>query len=1293
MIRYHDSHRVSVMLAGIFSCLFLTLNVHSGTYSGGDGSVGDPYQIANTDDLIELSNTQADWDKNFRQTADIAFDADETQVDWDGDGTTWGTDQADDEAGFSPIGGVAAFTGTYRGWDTSGGTATVRTVSNLYINQPATDRLGLFSTIGKEDPGPTEVAATITHIGVVDCDITAWRYAGGIAGQNIFSTVTNCYSTGTITVSGDYTGGLIGYIFDYSADTLVSDCYSTCDVTGNNYIGGLVGYNRKSVISSCYATGNINANSKLGGLIGGITESGQVNLCYATGDVSGNGADNEDIGGLVGYITGGSISSSFATGYISGDLDTGGLVGQNGGTISNCYASGYVNAAEAAGGLVGRNALTITNSFASGAVNGSTDTGSFVGDNQSTVTYCYASGAVTGSTNAGGFAGTNDGTITDCFYDSQTTGMGSTGIGGGTDSGTTASTTTEFKNSDSVWAPSWNIDNSPANFANPWKSNANGRPYLYWQAATVTNGTQGGDNVVDGYPVIGNSKNITATISESGIRYSKTSSISWSTTHSGTAQGAISETLTGLTPDTDYYFQAYATDGTDTWYGDMVKFTTAKKGLTVTGATADNKDYDGNTDATISGATLVGVVGADDVTLSGGGTFAQADAGNDIAVTPSLTLGGTDAGNYSLSQPAGLTADILAVITVNAGTNGLVQLGSGTPAAAVNESVASGGDSSNFTAVPDTGYSFVQWDDANTDNPRQFTAVDFNTKTVEASFTINTYDLTYTAGANGSLQGTTTQNVNYGTDGTAVTAVPDEGYQFEKWSDGSGENPRTDTNVTANVDVSASFIENTVTMYTVTFQVAQSGGGSITGSTTQNIQENGSASEVTAVADSGSTFSGWYLNNLLYSENAALTVENVTSDMTFEARFSGAQVNVTVSTSGEAGHVTCPDGTTVDPGPTVVAIESLTTGKFTAVPDAGNCFSHWVGSANLDIDNENSATCDVTVNGTGTLEAVFIAGEVPDPETGKMKLNINLERSNYADTDKNKIKDSVSLKKAPTGGYDFSGSFDDTGQPTGAVNVRVDGYTFDCSADQGTWKVSGSAEKGFKYTFTSTDKGLKLTLDGAKDEWHFSAKMQKLETNLTGVDWTNGIDLLLLIGGNTAVAVNVDVDVSCNWQYSKKNVAQTTGSLPANVTINIIKLMGQYDSVKESKNKQCLQANLDATINPVTSGASVDYNDNTFTVSAGQDWGSNTDQGKYQFTRDAANGASSKETWFFDTEKARMKIYILKFTGTQAQTIANAIFDNDDDGEMLVTLNLGLASDIVVKLQPTFKIKLSYPQK
>ena len=80
--------------------------------------------------------------------------------------------------------------------------------------------------------------------------------------------------------------------------------------------------------------------------------------------------------------------------------------------------------------------------------------------------------------------------------------------------------------------------------------------------------------------------------------------------------------------------------------------------LTITGATASNKVYDGTTTAAISGGTLSGVLLSDVVSLSQSGAFAAANVANGIGVTSTSTLGGADAGNYSLTQPIGLTGNI-----------------------------------------------------------------------------------------------------------------------------------------------------------------------------------------------------------------------------------------------------------------------------------------------------------------------------------------------------------------------------------------------------------------------------------------------------------------------------------------------------------------------------------------------------------------------------------------------------------------------------------------------------------
>ena len=92
------------------------------------------------------------------------------------------------------------------------------------------------------------------------------------------------------------------------------------------------------------------------------------------------------------------------------------------------------------------------------------------------------------------------------------------------------------------------------------------------------------------------------------------------------------------------------------------KLTIAPKALTISGAVAANKVYDGTTSATVTGATLSGVVGSDDVSLTlGTATFATKDTGTAKAVTVTgSVLSGAKAGNYSLAEVSGLTANVAA---------------------------------------------------------------------------------------------------------------------------------------------------------------------------------------------------------------------------------------------------------------------------------------------------------------------------------------------------------------------------------------------------------------------------------------------------------------------------------------------------------------------------------------------------------------------------------------------------------------------------------------------------------
>jgi len=88
--------------------------------------------------------------------------------------------------------------------------------------------------------------------------------------------------------------------------------------------------------------------------------------------------------------------------------------------------------------------------------------------------------------------------------------------------------------------------------------------------------------------------------------------------------------------------------------------TITPRALLVSGVTVVDKVYDGGVTATVNtaGQRQSGVVAGDDVTVGVTGQFTDKQAGAGKAVVLSASASGTDAGNYSVVVPTGLTATV-----------------------------------------------------------------------------------------------------------------------------------------------------------------------------------------------------------------------------------------------------------------------------------------------------------------------------------------------------------------------------------------------------------------------------------------------------------------------------------------------------------------------------------------------------------------------------------------------------------------------------------------------------------
>jgi len=306
-----------------------------------------------------------------------------------------------------------------------------------------------------------------------------------------------------------------------------------------------------------------------------------------------------------------------------------------------------------------------------------------------------------------------------------------------------------------------------------------------------------------------------------------------------------------------------------------------------------------------------------------------------------LTAARTDAGAANLSVTATFAINTY-TLTYTAGPGGTI---SGTSLQAVNH----GGSGTAVTAQPNTGYHFVSWSDGVTTATRTETNVTAD-KSVSATFAINTYTLTYTAGAGGTISGTTPQTVNHGAGGTAVTAQPNTGYHFVSWSDGVTTATRAETNVTADKSVTATFAINT---YTLTYTAGT--GGTISGTTPQTVNHAGSGTAVTARPNTGYHFVSW--SDGVTTATRAET--NVTADKSVTATFAINTYTLTY-TAGPGGSVEGSATQTVAHGYSGTSV--------TATPSTGYHFVRWSDGGTSATRTDTNVAADKRVDATFEID-------------------------------------------------------------------------------------------------------------------------------------------------------------------------------------------------------------------------------------------------------------------------------------------------------------------------------------
>jgi hypothetical protein len=269
------------------------------------------------------------------------------------------------------------------------------------------------------------------------------------------------------------------------------------------------------------------------------------------------------------------------------------------------------------------------------------------------------------------------------------------------------------------------------------------------------------------------------------------------TTTSGCSGGGSNSATITMTSGTTACVIHYRQPG-DSFYNaasEVTETAFANKAAAAISVTGYTDDYNGNPHTATAVAT--GVKGEDlsaDVNLSG---TTHTDVGN----YPTDPWTFTDlTGNYNFDS--GTVADSIgkadAVISVS-GYNGVYDGGShGATGTAV------GVTGENLNHLLNFGSSFVDVPGGTAHWVFHDPNGNYNDQSGNAFVTINpppTFTLTYIAGDNGTITGTSPQTIRQGSSGSEVTAVANGGYHFTSWSDGVQTASRTDANVQGDISV------------------------------------------------------------------------------------------------------------------------------------------------------------------------------------------------------------------------------------------------------------------------------------------------------------------------------------------------------------------------------------------------------------------------------------------------------------------------------------------------------------
>ena len=284
-----------------------------------------------------------------------------------------------------------------------------------------------------------------------------------------------------------------------------------------------------------------------------------------------------------------------------------------------------------------------------------------------------------------------------------------------------------------------------------------------------------------------------------------------------------------------------------------------------------------------------------------------------------------------------------------------------------------------LTAVANTGSIFTGWN-GNCSGTGDCIVIITETKSVTATFTLVQYSLTVNKDGNGSgtissqpfgidCGSTCTADFNYGTVVT-LTAVADTGSTFTNWGGACSGTGDCVVTMTQARSVTATFI---LEQYSLTVDKDGNGSGTVSsqptgidcGSTCTADFNYGTVVTLTAVADTGSTFTDWSGA----CSGTGDCVVTMTEARSVSATFTLEQYSLIVDKDGNGSGIISSQPTGINCGSSCTAdFDYGTVVTLTAVADTGSTFTGWSGACT------GTGACIVMMTETRSVTATFAAG-------------------------------------------------------------------------------------------------------------------------------------------------------------------------------------------------------------------------------------------------------------------------------------------------------------------------------